>query len=380
MRHGSWVRSIAAVIVVCAVGLPGQAMADDLGGVAAIRAWATAAPLRDPVTVSAHLSAQGWTLPGSRVFRYLNAAAGPIGGPYAQFGQEVWTARGLYGFGALWWSIATSTNSRRITLGVSAGQGQAYRVRVDGSPSSIQRFPGPGWRSYDITIRLPDSRWHTVVLQMAGFGSGFAGAATPVQGRLARPRLAVGPRTIFLGDSWTAGDPLTVPFESYVERTAELLGLGDAWASGIGGTGYVANAGTSVNFAQRLQSDVLRWHPGTVIVAGGGNDLSVPPATLRRSVTSLFARIREALPHVRLIAVGPWSPFGVVPGFTRTTNIIRRAVVAQHGAFIDTTRWITGHNAGRYIGLTKHPNVAGYRYVGTRLAAAIRALPRNTGR
>ena len=201
----------------------------------------------------------------------------------------------------------------------------------------------------------------------------------------------MGPRTIFLGDSWTSGDPLTVPFESYVERTAELLGLGDAWASGIGGTGYVANAGTSVNFAQRLQSDVLQWHPGTVIVAGGGNDLSVPPATLRRAVSSLFARIRGALPHARLIALGPWSPMGVVPGYVRTANIIRAAVIAKHGAFIDTTRWITGHgttaapahdggNADRYIGPKKHPNVAGYRYIGTRLAAALKALPRSAGR
>ena len=155
-------------------------MADDLGGVANIRAWATAPPLRDPVIVTPHDTAQGWTLPGSSVFRYLNAAAGPIGGQYASAGQYVWTARGLYGFGALWWSIATTTDSNQITLGVSAGQGQAYRVRVDGSPSSIAYFPGPGWGSYNITIHFPDRRWRSVVLQMTGFGSGFAGAATPI--------------------------------------------------------------------------------------------------------------------------------------------------------------------------------------------------------
>jgi hypothetical protein len=57
---------------------------------------------------------------------------------------------------------------------------------------------------------------------------GSPGAATPSGGSLARPALAVGPRTIFLGDSWTSGDRIRVPFQGYVERTAELLGLGNA--------------------------------------------------------------------------------------------------------------------------------------------------------
>lgn len=389
MRHRLRLRLTVAMLAICVLAMAGRAVADDLGGVADIRAWASAPPLRLPVVVSAHRTDLNWSFPASPVFRYLGAAAGPTSGPY---GQYYWVASDLHGVGATSWSIATSTDGSEITFGVSAGPADAYRVRVDGSPSPIRYLPGPGWQSDDITVRFPDSRPRDVVLEMTGYGTGFLGAATPQPGRLTKPRFAVGPRTIFLGDSWTAGNRLPIPFEGYVDWTAELLGLGDAWASGIGGTGYVSNGITSENFGQRLQSDVLRWHPGTVVVAGGSNDFTASPATFRHAVTELFARIRRALPQVRLIAVGPWENSATLPPrYTQYAGVIRTAVLAQHGAYIDTTHWITGHgstahpvhdggNASRYIGPLQHPNIAGYRYIGTRLANAIKAMPKTPGR
>jgi lysophospholipase L1-like esterase len=389
MRHRFRLGLIAGMLAICMIAMTCRAVADDLGGVADIRAWASAPALPFPVVVSAYGSNLDWSLPGSGVFRYLGAAAGPTSG---QYGQDYWVASGLYGAGATSWSIATSTDGNQITFGVSAGPADAYRVRVDGSPSPIRYLPGPGWQSDDITVRFPDRRTRNVVLEMTGYGAGFLGAATSGPGQLEKPQFAVGPRTIFLGDSWTAGNRLPIPFEGYVDRCAELLGLGDAWASGIGGTGYVATALASVNFGQRLQSDVLRWHPGTVIVAGGSNDLMASPATFHRAVGELFARIRRALPQVRLTAVGPWENSGTLPPrYTQYAGIIRAAVLTQHGAYVDTTHWITGHgstahpvhdggNASRYIGPLAHPNIAGYRYIGTRLANAITTLTRSSGR
>jgi lysophospholipase L1-like esterase len=388
MRNRLGLRLIVGMLVICAMGVPARAMAGDLGGVADIRAWANAPRLTDPVVVAPHDGGRAWTYPFSDDFRYLGASAGPMSG---EWGNYDWTASGLYGAGATSWSIATATNGTQLTFAVSAGPLDGYRLRVDGSPSSIRYLPGPTWQSEDITVTFPDSRWRNVVLEMTGFGTGFLGAAT-VNGELARPTFAVGPRAIFLGDSWTAGNRLTIPFEGYVDWTADLLGLGDAWASGIGGTGYVSNGPNSVTFAQRLQSDVLRWHPGVVVVAGGSNDLFATPPVFRRAVNSLFTRIRSALPGVRLIAVGPWDNSGTLPRhYVQFGQIIRTAVRAHGGAYIDTTHWITGHgstahpehdggNASRFIGPLVHPNAVGYKYVGTRLARAIQALPRNAGR
>ncbi len=171
-----------------------------------------------------------------------------------------------------------------------------------------------------------------------------------------------------------------------------LLGLGDVWASAIGFTGYVF-PGYAVNFGQRLEADVLQYHPDTVIVAGGLNDLErTTPQALSEAAVTLFRRIRQALPNARLFALGPWFPNGLVsPQLAQEREAIHAAVVSAGGWFIDNTRWITGTgstvtpkgdgNADTFIGpIEHHPTAAGYAYIGARLAAALQALPPNAGR
>ncbi|HEX3975164.1 MAG TPA: SGNH/GDSL hydrolase family protein [Solirubrobacteraceae bacterium] len=372
--------------------MAGVAHAVSLGGTAEVRSWASAPALHDPVTIRLQEADKTLALPGDRVFRYLNAAAGPATGPLARYSRYVWEPEGIRGIGADTWSIATGTTGRALTLRVAGGPGYAFRFRVNGSLSAINYLPQTKqWKTYDITIRFRDSGRHTVIFQMTGIHSIFNGAFEPGQGHLFRPALGVGPRTIFLGDSWTAGAEVPAPFLGYVQETAQDLGLGDAWASGIGGTGYTQGGIVHLTWGMRLQSDVLRWQPATVIFAGSANDLTASPADLKRAVTSVFDRTRRALPHARLIAVGPWLFSGLIPpGYLSSNEIIRDAITKVGGAFIDNEGWITGTgstaqpshdggNASTYIGIANHPSVAGYRYIGARLAAAIGALPPGAG-
>jgi lysophospholipase L1-like esterase len=137
---------------------------------------------------------------------------------------------------------------------------------------------------------------------------------------------------------------------------------------------------------------VIRYKPKIVIVAGGANDLGNSPEAMRQAADALFRRIRSALPDARLIALGPWVPQGDVWSNLRMHQAaIRAAVEASNGTFIDTSEWITGHgstlhplhdggNADQYIGEASHPNASGYRYIGLRLADALRALPVGAGR
>ena len=385
--------SAAACLSSLVWALPGTARAVSLGGTREVGSWASAPPLRDPITIRLQQANRTMIVPGNHVFRYLNSGAGPATGQLARFGRYVWAARGITGIGADTWSIATATTNNALTLRIAGGPGYAYRFRVNGSLSPIKYLPTgtKAWRTYDVTVRFPDRGLHTVIFQMDGIHSYFNGAVKPAQGHLVAPKLNVGPRVIFLGDSWTAGAEVSAPFLGYVQDAAQDLGLGDAWASGIGGTGYTQGGIVHLTWGMRLQSDVLRWHPATVIFAGSANDLTAPSATLRNAVTSVFTRTRRALPHARLIAVGPWLFSGLIPpGYLASNQIISAAIRQVGGAFIDNQGWITGTgstqdpshdggNASTYIGTANHPNVAGYRYIGARLAAAIRALPPGAG-
>jgi hypothetical protein len=331
-------------------------------------------------------------LPANHVFRYFDAGAGPLTGTNAKYGRWAWTAYGVHGLGADTWSVATATTTNQLTVRISGGAHYAVRFRINGSASAVRYLPNKHWQTSDVTIRFPNARRRTVLIEMTGYGSTFNGAVVPKTGHLVNPQVRLGPRTIFFGDSWTAGIPLAAPFLGYVQWTAQELGLGDAWASGIGGTGYVNPGAAHVTWGQRLQSDVLHWHPANLIVAGGTNDFAEPLPAFKAAVNRFFVRVRRALPHVRLIAVGPWKYTGMLwSGYGAYADIIRQAVTAQGGSFIDPETWITGTgstltpandggNADLFIGAENHPNLAGYRYIGTRLANAIRALPASATR
>jgi hypothetical protein len=125
-------RSKAVALTLIVIGLLGLASsasaANFLGGRAAIREWGSEPPLKASISLSSQEPPGTWIYPGNPVFRYLNAAAGPIGGKYRKYGRYSWTADGVRTFGADAWSIATTTTARAITLRITAGKGYAYQM------------------------------------------------------------------------------------------------------------------------------------------------------------------------------------------------------------------------------------------------------------
>jgi lysophospholipase L1-like esterase len=84
---------------------------------------------------------------------------------------------------------------------------------------------------------------------------------------------------VFIGDSYTDGVGATSP----ATRWSTLVALKEGWTEdnfGVGGTGYVNQGSASVKpstYAQRV-AEVAAKKPAAVIVTGGLNDLSYPPA------------------------------------------------------------------------------------------------------
>ena len=139
-------------------------------------------------------------------------------------------------------------------------------------------------------------RWAALLLVGLGLGLAHAGAGKP----LLRDRQQV----VMLGDSLTEGeDP-----DGYVNTTRVLLAVLEPRRAY-----FIANAGkggdTAVNMDNRLERDVLRFHPDWVTVSAGVNDINhglspqpapegprgVPLPLFQTTVTNLVRRL-QALP------------------------------------------------------------------------------------
>ncbi len=90
----------------------------------------------------------------------------------------------------------------------------------------------------------------------------------------------------------------------------------DAWPSGVGATGIVANYGGSgdgVRFRDRVSTDVIPFNPDVVVIAGGLNDRGmVADGTLsqyRDEYDLLIQAIKTGLPAAKIGVLGPFCPY-----------------------------------------------------------------------
>lgn len=152
---------------------------------------------------------------------------------------------------------------------------------------------------------------------------------------------------------------------------------------GVGGSGYIGII-PYPTFASRLAS-LIAANPDVVVVEGGVNDFpDLSPATLSAvmvAATTFLSSVRAALPNVKLYVTASESRNDAFVAAMTTL------VDSLGGVFVDWKGWLTGTgnitypagdgNQDAYIFEYPHPSVAGYRYVGTRFAFAIR--PPSTG-
>lgn len=316
----------------------------------AIVRWAEDRPLSPPASVTATAGFKGHgTMAGVRVF-----------GAHAVRGSDGFYAPDNVTKQPPAWFVSFRAGQRfSFVL-----QGSGYRLRVDGNVTPLLKLPGSGHNVVRVKLRKPAR--HEVVVEM-DYGDRFGG----VIGTRQPSKLKLGPRTIALGDSYTAGTGSSANFTGYAQTALFSLGIGDVWAAGVGGSGYVTPGPLGVTFGQRLDHDVIRWKPKIVIVAGGINDPVDQPSQVGAAASDVFRRIRAGLPSAKLIVVGPWAP-RQPNRLVAIDNAIREAAAANGAIFVSTLGWITDANRGQYIGADGiHPNRAGHRYLGHRLAAAL---------
>jgi lysophospholipase L1-like esterase len=206
-----------------------------------------------------------------------------------------------------------------------------------------------------------------------------------------------GPRTIFLGDSYTFGTAGPFPdgscYGGYVITAGLAAGL-DAWPSGIGATGIVNSAGGAdgrVKFRDRVSTDIIPFNSEVVVIAGGINDrlllddrLLLVPALLREAdgaVTSsqyrteydaLIEMIRTGLPaETKIVVLGPFCP-GTPSSYTgmeQIRDLNKEAAQAAGLPFIDVF-YFTDSQTSTYVSADGfHLNAAGHDYLGKKLAA-----------
>ena len=169
----------------------------------------------------------------------------------------------------------------------------------------------------------------------------------------------------------------------------------DFWISGVGATGYT-NAPGKVNYNERIQQDLIQYHPDYAILWGSFNDTSdsINPATqqpfssndIYTAASTLYTTIQTASPQTQIIVIGPEENKTPMAG---TWIVTRSAVLAAVnaagiGGFIDPQNgpWINGSytpgaswgNASIYIGASAHPTPAGADYLGEIIAQNLSAV------
>lgn len=141
-----------------------------------------------------------------------------------------------------------------------------------------------------------------------------------------------GPRVIVIGDSFTEGTGSDGSTLSWSRKMGRLLGWRDLWASGSGGTGYVATGVAGrVKFRDRIQSDVIDHEPDVVVWAGGINDPTGAPATVGSEAQLCYEAVAAALPNTVQIVLSPFwrgGPETFPSGLLEVRDAIRAAAAA----------------------------------------------------
>lgn len=221
------------------------------------------------------------------------------------------------------------------------------------------------------------------LLASAGCGGTARRARADNSPVAARPHRT--PVVMFLGDSYTTGRYDQIPELSYAADTARTLGW-QVIIGGYRGTGFLAKGTVHKDFAT-LFAEQLAWRPAPdlVIVSGGHNDRTRPPASVAAAARQLLITVQHTWTDpVRVLLMGPlWGDGEPTPAVLRVRDALAGVAAEQHVPFVDPLAegWITGSrddgtgNAPMYIlndGV--HPTTAGARYLSTRLVADLRRL------
>ncbi|WP_327222999.1 SGNH/GDSL hydrolase family protein [Streptomyces platensis] len=234
-------------------------------------------------------------------------------------------------------------------------------------------------------------------------------ATTPFGGVYLPPGASIwqvpsrGGRFMGFGDSLTDGSSgnTGAGHGTWFTRTARLLGCGDAWEQGRGGTGYIT-PGSYATLQDRIALDVIPHTPDRLVIWAGYNDNTGSQSAIGAAAATLYASLKAALPACQMYVIGCWSPTGSpAASITNTNNTLKAAasdarlpfISPLNGGVYDPTgtlvtaqgAWITGTgkvgsttgtgNADTWISSDGvHPTDTGHAGLARRITAAITAL------
>jgi len=178
-------------------------------------------------------------------------------------------------------------------------------VKIDGEYTSLTPISIPTQLYNYIDFGSVGTRLVEVILTSGIFGGVYTDATGTIS-----PAPAKGPKTVIVGDSFSAGQGASAGMSyrgAFPAWMADFLGWDDVIVSGIGGTGYLAtNAGGNTTYRQRVQHDVIDNSPDVVVFTGGYNDKASSYADIYTEACLLFKQVRDALPFVEIIVFSPF--------------------------------------------------------------------------
>lgn len=236
------------------------------------------------------------------------------------------------------WRVSARTSSPRVAFSLGGTTGANYRFLVR-TPGGEERYvdkagtavnPG-GFVILDfgssadriVTVEGQDNQSYRAVNVDTGYT-----ATNPDE-----PGIA-----LFLGDSLTQGTPgPTFKRDSLVHCAAELLGLRNFWASGAGGTGYVAtSSGTRYKLYDRLAADLDRAtaidNVVKVFILMGVNDEGL--SGVQAEAAACFDLIRSRLPAASVSFASGYdknAPSAASADFLAVSSAIQAAGAGRGG-------------------------------------------------
>lgn len=303
-------------------------------------------------------------------------------------------------------SSAPSTGRLRVEFETDADQFEAafittasgtaakFRFTVDGQLATALPQTGltSGGASYFVRVSFGTRANRRIIIE--GQYVQFLGVWAHPSVTLWKTIRPIGPRVVWVGDSFSEGSGGNWWWDSWAVRAGQLLGW-NVYPSAVGSTGYLSTGGGGgkVKYRDRIAADVTPLAPEIAVVAGGFNDAGVFTATqLGTEAGLLFDTIKSGTPSATLILCGPNWPIGVTANGTQTQmrDALQTAAVGKADYFVDPiaypsgTSWLTGTgrvgattgngNADYYTSTDgTHPTQEGHDYLARRFASAIAA-------
>lgn len=287
------------------------------------------------------------------------------------------------------WEVNFYTDAPKFTIRI--GTSANFRIAVDGQwIQSASYVPLNAAGNICITtVDFAGVRKQRLIRIEGQFGNFFSGINIGSLDRVWQPKPYI--RACWIGDSHTTGTGATMANNAYNKIAGWLLGWTDLVQVGIGGTGYINNAGFNV-YKDRI-AECAERNPNILVISGGQNDTASTTTQIQAAALDCWKSARAAMPNIPIIVVG------IIPSSSNITNSLslaaENALATTHAQWNDNNSvfipiigdvqgaWLFG--TGK-VGATNgsgntdlytssdgtHMSDAGHYYVGQRVAHKIR--------